>query len=139
MPNEAKIVATCRDTDSIMIAAECATLEECERKFLTEGEREAYRFELFGSPTSFNYGKAKVEWTADQITVLGPKCYFALSKVDGGEDAITCCKWKGCGSASALTKETLATVGNRDSLLRERAPRIRRSTFGVRVEFVLSR
>ena len=110
-----------------MIAACADALEECEREQLSAQEREKLRFMLYGSSTTYNYGKAKVEWTADRLTVLGPKCYFAID-----EEKVACCKFKGCGTADDLTKETLESLGDRTALLRERAPRIRRTGFGVR-------
>lgn len=124
----------CRDTDSIMIAALHDTLEECERESLGDEVRERLRFMLYGSPEAYNYGKAKVEWVADHLTVLGPKCYYALNKDENDEETVACCKFKGCGAADDLTKETLEELGERNALLRERAPRIRRSAFGVRIK-----
>lgn len=120
-----------------MIASLFDTLEECERPNLTQEDRERLKFLLYGSATAYNYGKAKVEWIADRLVVLGPKCYYALNKNEDDEESIACCKFKGCGGADDLTKETLDELGDRNALLRERAPRIKRSAFGVRYIFYM--
>ena len=115
-----------------MLAAAHGTLRECERESLTDEARVALRTALYGSDTTYNYGKVKLEFSCDSLTCLGPKSYFATNRNERGERSVSSVKMKGCQSRKRLTLEELTALGERKALLRERAPRIKRRAFGVR-------
>ncbi len=119
-----------RDTDCFVLATAMPTLEECERKDLRDDARRNLRFALFGSETTYNFGKVKLEFASDSFTCMGPKCYFATNRDDDVE-VVSTVKMKGCQTAKMLKLDELRAAGGRTVLLRERAPRIRRSAFGV--------
>jgi len=115
-----------------MLAAAHRTLRECEREGLTQRAREYLREALYGSDTTYNFGKVKLEFASDTLTCMGPKCYFATNNDDVGGPYVSSVKMKGCQSRKQLGLRELTALGERRALLRERAPRIRRSAFGVR-------
>ena len=115
-----------------MLAAAHSTLEECERADITDEARTALRMALYGSDTTYNFGKVKLEFVSDTLTCMGPKCYFATDRAaDKEERRVTSVKMKGCQSRNRLDVDELTALGERKALLRERAPRIKRSAFGV--------